>query len=381
MTVLGLTIGVAAFITIVSFADGARVSVMAQFESLGTRVVFVRTRVGSTTPKLVPAQALTDDDAEVLRRRLPGATLVTAYVRRLAEVRTEGSRPLTTLVQGSTAGFFELRRWAAESGGVLVAADETAGARLCVLGATVADRLFGDREAVGRALRVGRSLNCTVVGVLSRKGLASGVDQDDVLLVPVRTYIGEFGFNDGYNEIGVRIPEGMGTNEAKTEVRRIVHDSHGLGLGDADDFAVSSPDDLQRVAANTSVLLRDLLAGVALISLIVGGIGIMNMLLVAVTARTQEIGIRLAIGAPPSAVRLQFLTEAFLLSSLGTAVGVALGAFGATFLAEALGFAGALAPGTLAWGAVFGLGVGTAFGVIPARNASLLDPIVALRRE
>jgi len=382
LTVLGLTIGVASFIAIVAFAEGARGSVMAQFESLGTGVVYVNSRIGTTTPKLKPARPLTDDDVVALRRGFGETTLVTPYLRRLTEVRLEGRSAVTTMLQGSRPEFFTLRDWPAERGGLFVESDETARANLCVLGRTPARALFGEADPVGRSMKIGRSLHCTVVGVLAPKGVTSvGVDQDDILHVPVRTFMTEYGFDYGYNSIGVGLPDGTSASEGKRLARHIVRRSHGLEADEGDDFAINSPDDLQRVASNTSVLLRNLLAGVALISLLVGGIGIMNMLLVAVTARTQEIGIRLAIGAPPSAVRMQFLAEAFVLSLVGTAVGVALGALAATTVADGMGFARALDAQILALGALFGVGVGTAFGIIPARNASLLDPIVALRHE
>jgi putative ABC transport system permease protein len=383
LTVLGLLIGVASFIAMVAFGDGARKSVVAQFEALGSHAVFVRSKFGSIGATGRAAGTLDDEDAAAVRREVPGVVALAPIMRKMLDVRSE-TRQTRTQVHASTAEFFVLRNWRAEAGGVILPSDDTRRAPVCVLGATTARTLFGERpdDALGARLRVGDRLHCNVVGVLEAKGAAAaGSDRDDLLVVPVRTYTAAYGFAEGYLNFEAQIAPEVSVASARVATESVLRRTHRLNPGESSDFAISSPDDVIKAADATSNLLGRLLAGVALISLLVGGIGIMNILLVSVGERTQEIGIRSAIGAPPAAILTQFLAEALVLSFMGSGLGAALGSGLSYFVAAKMGWAQVLSWQLIALGTGFGIAVGVVFGILPARRASTLDPIVALRRE
>ncbi len=382
LTVLGLLIGVASFIAMVAFGDGARRSVVAQFEALGSHAVFVRSRFGSSGATGRPAAMLDDDDVANLRKDIPAIVAIAPYVRKGLDVRSE-RRTSRVYVHATTADFFVLRNWPAGSGGVLLDSDDQRRAKVCVIGATTAATLFGEHEdPLGARLRIGDRMHCNVIGVLAPKGSnVSGSDQDDLVVVPIRTYTAAFGFPEGYNNIDAQVAPEVAVSTVRDLVEKTMRRSHRLNPADSNDFAITSPDDVIKAADQTSNLLGRLLAGVALISLLVGGIGIMNILLVSVGERTQEIGIRSAIGAPPRAILTQFLAEALVLSFVGAGLGAALGSLASVLVASKMGWAQVLSWELVAMGLGFGVAVGIVFGILPARRASTLDPIVALRRE
>ncbi len=382
LTVLGLMIGVASFIAMVAFGDGARKSVLAQFESLGSHAIYLRTRVGSTGVTGRPASALTEEDVVNLRRDIPGLRRLAPTMKKILDVRSDQAT-WRVAVFGSNLDFFRMREWSTAYGGLLVEADEQRRAPVCVLGMTTAQKLFGDAElAIGAPLRVGDRLHCNVVGVLSQKGSNfSGSDQDDLVVVPIRTFTAAYGFAEGYNNIDIQPAKEVSLQTTRETLIKTIRRSHRLNDNDSDDFGIYSPDDVIRVADQTSSLLGNLLAGVAMISMLVGGIGIMNILLVSVGERTQEIGIRSAIGAPPNAILVQFLAEALVLSLVGSLAGATLGGLAAFFVAGKMGWVQSVTVPLVITGISFGVAVGVVFGILPARRASTLDPIVALRRE
>lgn len=378
LTVLGLTIGVGAFIAMVSFGAGARHSVMAQFEALGTNLIRITSQAGQIEARALP---LTDRDVTALRREATTLHAVAPLARRATSVAA-GAKQRRMGITGTSPEFQVIHDWPTASGGMFDEVDMAQRAKVCVIGFTVVRDLFEGREALGETLTVGGVLPCRVIGVLAEKGqVAGGTDLDDTLLLPATTYAAYLGLPQGYTHIEVQ-PQHSGYLEAsKIEVTEVLRRSHRLQPEEAEDFRVSSPVEVTRAAKQTSEILTALLAGIAAISLLVGGIGIMNIQLMSVAERTREIGIRSAIGATPRQVLTQFLAEALVLSTVGTLSGVILGLTASFLIAEFMGFSRVIAGGAVLGSASFGIGVGIAFGFVPARRAARLDPIVALRHE
>ena len=378
LTVLGLGIGVAAFIAMVSFGQGARTSVVQQFQKFGINVLTIKTewiQGGGQVPV-----RLTDRDVEALEREAPSLRYVVPIVERRVMITAEGGRHLGPVL-GTSPEFAALRGWRFRGGGMFDAVDAAERAPVCVLGATPARALFGGEEPLGRTITAD-GLRCRVIGVLAPKGTAtSGRDLDDLVLTPVSTFRARIAADERFRFIDVqpRRPELQAV--AKAEIADVLRRSHGLGPDAEDDFSVRSPDDATRVADEVSRILTGLLAGIAAVSLLVGGIGIMNIQLVAVAERTQEIGIRSALGASPSQILLQFLAEAVLLALLGAVLGAVTGTGLALGVAELMRWPGTVPVGAILVAVVFGGGVGILFGFLPAQRAARLDPIVALRRE
>jgi putative ABC transport system permease protein len=379
LTLLGLAIGVGAFIAMVSFGEGARRSVMDQFKALGTHLV----RVRGTTRGGQERKPLTDADAAALQRDSTTIAKVVRVARTVFET-THAGRQWWTPVNGVDPDFAALHTWDTSLGGLFDERDQERRAKVCVLGQTVVRELFGDVNAdpLGETVTISGLLTCRVIGVLSAKGTStSGNDVDDIVLIPVTTFTAYFGLAQGYSalEIGPSQPEWI--EAAKEEAQAIMHRSHGLGIGDADDFQVDSPTEVLRAVDRTATILARLLQGIAAVSLFVGGVGIMNIQLVSVTERTAEIGIRSAIGASPRQILSQFLVEGALLSLLGATFGIILGVGVSVTVARYMGWQRITSFGDVAGAAAFGIGVGLVFGFLPARRAAMLDPIEALRRQ
>jgi putative ABC transport system permease protein len=380
LTVLGLTIGVAAFIAMLSFGQGARKSIISQFQALGANLIKVKVaNVQQTRGKT--ARPLTEADVTAIRRDATTIDFASGVIERTADASYTGIHHRTKLF-GTLPRFTQLHDWQFTLGGMYQDDDFERRAKVCVLGDTIVRELFGGGDPLGSAVTVLGGLSCHVVGVLSTKGHSTtGEDLDDVVLVPLSTlstYLGEGGV---YSFLELEPVAPAMLEAAQQEVTEIVRRTHGLAAGELDDFTVSSPLEVVRAVDATIRILSRLLQSVAALSLLVGGIRVMNIQLVSVVERTEEIGIRSAIGASPRQIMRQFLVEAATLSAAGAALGVLLGVAVAALVAEGMGWPRVISPMGVIGSALFGITVGVVFGYLPARRASRLDPVQALRHE
>jgi putative ABC transport system permease protein len=380
LTMLGLAIGVGAFLAMVSFGTGARSSVMEQFELLGTRVVYIWTNMGRRTFG-GSAKPLTDADVDALLR---DSMTIERVVPRVTEMQNLKSVYATfaTNVTGTMPDFVRIREWPMLMGGMFDDADVRQRAKVAVVGTTVARELFGGADPVGETITIGSNLPCRIIGVLVSKGeQTTGEDMDEIVLIPATTYEAFLGMPIGYHELMVQVRDLGLLETAMVEAVPIMRRSHRLSESEEDDFRMASPAQAAQLARFVSTILTGLLVGIAAVSLLVGGIGVMNIQLVSVAERTQEIGIRSAIGASPRQILVQFLAEAVVLSFTGSLAGVALGWLASSMVARAMAWSGNLSLLMMVGAAAFGTSVGVAFGYLPARRAAQLEPIEALRHE
>jgi putative ABC transport system permease protein len=381
LTVLGLAIGVGAFIAMVSFGEGARESVVAQFTPLGTDVLRIDPINTVRQVRGKPMVPLSAADVAAIRAGATTARDVLPIKRKSADVGSLGNHNWTVF-WGTPPEFATVHAWPLAAGGMFDEVDVAQSAKVCVLGATPARALFGERDPLGETVVLAGTLPCRVIGVLAPKGYStSGSDLDALLLLPLTTFTSFLDPRPRYDNIEVRATSSEVLATTRYEVTLALRESHGLRDEDIDDFSVSNPQALVDAAESTSAILTGLLKGIAAVSLLVGGIGVMNIQLVAVAERTSEIGIRSAIGASPRQIMAQFLWEAITLSAIGALLGIGLGVAIATLVADQMGWPRVISPSGIATSAAFGVGVGVVFGYLPARRASRLDPVVALRHE
>jgi len=387
LTTLGIVIGVAAVIAMVSVGRGAESAVQAQIDSLGTNLLMVVP--GATTAAGVRSgwggvSTLTAADAEALREAVPGLAAVTYFRREVAQV-VAGEKNWATAVQGTPPSYFDVRPWAVASGTGYDERDEAAANRVALLGRTVVDQVFGPgQDPVGATIRI-RDVPFRVVGVLESVGQTMwGQDQDDVIFIPFRTaerrVMGAemIGRVDMIQASALRAEDMESIEE---QMNAVLRQRHRILPGQEDDFTVRSMEEFARASRMASQVMNNLLLAVASISLLVGGIGIMNILLVSVTERTREIGIRMAVGAKSRHILLQFLVEAVALAAVGGLLGIILGIGAAALIGSLAGWPILLAPDAIVGALLFAAAVGVFFGFYPARKAARLDPIVALRWE
>ncbi len=381
LTVLGLAIGVAAFIAMVSFGEGARRSVIAQFEMLGTNLLVVSTSGGHREALNEPVQPLVDADVDALRRE--STTLAEVVpVSRIDEDATRAGLHHWAHLHGTLPAFAALHEWPIATGRLFDLTDVAQRAKVCVLGATPARALFGDSDPLGETVTIGGILPCRIVGVLAAKGYSTGGDDlDDLVLLPVTTSNALWSAAGGYSRLELQPSRPSLMPVAKDEVTDILARSHRIGDGEERDFKVTSPLEVIRAVERTSSILSGLLRGIAAVSLLVGGIGIMNIQLVSVAERTREIGIRAAIGASPNQILTQFLWEGLALTVVGAVAGVGLGLVIASATAEIMQWPRVISGPGIGGAVAFALAVGMVFGFLPARRAAALDPIEALRHE
>ena len=387
LTMLGVVIGVAAVIAMVSIGQGAKAAVQAQLQSLGTNILMVVP--GATTAAGVRSgwggvSTLNVGDAQAIERECPAVGAVTYFRRQVVQV-SNGEQNWSTVAQASTASFEKVRQWSTISGRFFTQRDDDTANRVVVLGQTIVDNLFGSGEdPIGAMIRI-KGVPFRVVGVLEAKGqTAWGQDQDDVAVMPFST--GErrvFGSQmlGTVDMIHVKAASSDDIEDATEQITRLLRDRHRTQPGQEDDFSVRSLNDMFKASEGASQVMGALLLSVASISLLVGGIGIMNILLVSVTERTREIGIRMAVGAKSRHILLQFLVEAIVLSMVGGAAGALLGVGSSRLISQLAGWPTLVSPAAALGAGLFSAVVGIFFGFYPAHKASRLDPIAALRYE
>ena len=388
LTMLGIIIGVAAVITMIAIGGGARQRVEQQIKALGTHILLVLpgamtsggVRLGAQT-----GQTLTEEDARAIAAEVPEVQAAAASLRSSTQV-VAGPMNWSSAVLGTTAEYLEVRDWPIEAGRNLDDTDLAASAKVVLLGQTVARELFGDADPIDQVVRV-RKVPMQVIGVLSRKGQNSmGYDQDDVILVPLSTYRNRIeGMSAGrikrVGAISVKVREGQSMDDAGDKIGVLLRQRHRLPSGADDDFRLRNLSEMLQAQQESSRVMSLLLAAVAGISLVVGGIGIMNIMLVSVTERTREIGLRMAVGARARDILGQFLTEAVAMSLAGGALGIVLGLAATWAIGRFAGWQVLWSAESILLAVGFSAAVGVFFGFYPARRAAALLPIQALRHE
>jgi putative ABC transport system permease protein len=379
LTVLGIVIGVAAVITMVTLGKGATQSVSDQISSMGSNLLLVLPgqRFG---PGAEPAPSFKTADVDAIRNQISGARLVAPLVSRSATAVYQANN-WSTSVTGSTNDYFQAGNWALAAGRGFTEAEERAGKAVCVIGDTVRDKLFGRQSPVGSEIRI-KQFACEVIGLLRPKGQsAMGQDQDDVVVMPLRTVQRRLSGSLDVSRVMVSVADSGSIDAVKEQLTLLLRERRNIADNEDDNFRVMDTRQIAETLTSTTKILTMLLGAVAAVSLLVGGIGIMNIMLVSVTERTREIGIRLAIGALEREVLLQFLIEAVALAGLGGLIGIALATGASIVLAGVMNVPYLFDPGINLLSFVFSAAIGVIFGYFPARRAAGLNPIDALRHE
>jgi putative ABC transport system permease protein len=382
LTTLGIIIGVGAVIALVSIGQGAQYMIQSQINGMGTNLLFVMPgNVMQQGVAVGAGNAITHDDVFAIENEIPGV-LATSPMQNSNGQAVFKNQNWNLRIQGTNEKFTKIRNWPTAKGSFFSEADVRSAARVIVLGNTVAEKLFQGEDPIGQTIRV-RNLTFRVVGVLAAKGTTFGQDQDDTAVIPYTTIQKKFlnRIIPSVGQIMVATVSERAAAVAETQIGQLLRQRHGILPDQPDDFTVRNMSDVAATGRNLTQIMTLLLGGIAGISLIVGGIGIMNIMLVSVTERTREIGIRMAVGARPGAIRLQFLTESVVLSLMGGFIGMLIGGSVAAAFAWYLEWP-ALVSGlavSLAFG--FSTAIGVFFGYYPAHKAAGLDPIEALRYE
>jgi putative ABC transport system permease protein len=387
LTMLGIIIGVAAVIAMVAIGSGAQARIQEQIASIGSNVIVVLS--GSITSSGIRlgsgfAQTLTEDDARAIARDCPDVG-ATAPVSRGGVQVVYGNNNWATQMMGTTPDYLVIRDLQVQAGQAFTNADVDAASKVALLGKTVADNLFSGEDPVGKVIRI-KSVPFTVAGTLASKGQSpTGQDQDDVILVPISTakkkVIGSARANAAaVGQIIVQAQEGL-TQGAQEQMTTLLRQRHHIQSNQDDDFTVRNMEEVFQAQETSARVMSILLAAIASVSLIVGGIGIMNIMLVSVTERTREIGLRLAVGAKTKDILSQFLIEAVTLAVVGGAAGIATGLTASVLISYFADWSTLVSPGSIVLGFVFSALVGVSFGYYPARKAAFMDPIEALRYE
>jgi putative ABC transport system permease protein len=382
LTILGIVIGVGAVITMVTLGNGATLAVQNQISGLGTNLLQVRPgqRMMGPGGGGAGAPSFKEVDAEAIATQIGGIAAVAPEARTGSTVVANG-RNWTSSIIGSTNAWLVTGNWKLGQGREFSDDELRAGAAVCLIGETVRRELYGARDVLGSQLRV-KQISCEVVGVLASKGQgAFGNDQDDLVLVPIRTLQRRITGNTRVNTVLVSMMDGSDPDRVKASLTQLLRERRKLASTDEDNFNVLDTKQLADTLSGTTKVMTMLLGAVAAVSLLVGGIGIMNIMLVSVTERTREIGLRLAIGALEREVLLQFLIEAVVLASLGGVIGIVLATGASVGLSRLMDVPYLFNPGVNLLSFLFSAGIGVLFGYFPARRAARLDPIEALRHE
>jgi len=380
LTTLGIVIGVASVIAMVTLGRGATAKITADIASMGSNLLILAPGADRRGPAAQTAPAFKLQDAKAIVREASAVASVAPSATG-TQLIVYGDKNWNTSITGTTNDYFEVRGFAFAHGGGFSDAEESTGAAVCVLGETVRHQLFGLQDPIGATIRVG-NIPCAVVGTLKTKGHSSfGNDQDDFVAIPLATFQRRIAGNTDVGAIFITTVSDHEARRATWQIQSLMRERRRIAPGGADDFTVEDMKEIAKTLGSVTGALTGLLGAIAGVSLLVGGIGIMNIMLVSVTERTREIGIRLAIGARGREVLLQFLVEAVTLSALGGLVGAVLG-LGASYAgAREVGLPFKIAPDVLLLALGFSTTVGIAFGFFPARKAAGLHPIDALRHE
>jgi putative ABC transport system permease protein len=387
LTMLGIIIGVGAVVAMVSLGEGASTLIQSQIASLGTNALIVvpgATTVSGVRSGLGGVSTLTVEDAKDIHRKLPGVA-DTLYATRAVLQAVHEHKNWSTVILGTTPSFPDIREWPIAQGTFFTQSDEDGAAKVAVLGKTAAENLFERGEdIIGAQIRV-KNVPLRVIGILAPKGQTfMGQDQDDVIIVPFSTAERRVLGTKFLGTVGIIIASAAARSSAPhlaQEVRELLRLRHRLQASEEDDFTIRTMDDIAKASAGASRTMVIMLLSIASISLIVGGIGIMNILLVSVTERTREIGVRMAVGAKRRHILLQFLIEAVILSMIGGVMGVLCGVAGARLATAVAGWPTIVSPQAVTVAFLFSVAVGIFFGLYPANRASRLNPIEALRYE
>ena len=379
LTILGIVIGVSAVITMVTLGNGATLAVQNQISGLGTNLLQIRPgqRMG---PGSGGAPTFKDTYVDAIAQQIGGIYAVAAEGRATATV-VAGGRNWSSSVIGSTNEWLKTGNWQLATGREFTPEEIRAGSAVCIIGSTVKRELFGNVDPMGELMRV-REFSCEIIGVLASKGQgAFGNDQDDMVLVPLNTLQRRITGSKRIGTLLVSMADGSEPERVKASLRQLLRELRKLAPADEDNFNILDTKQLADTLSGTTQVMTMLLGAVAGVSLLVGGIGIMNIMLVSVTERTREIGLRLAIGALEREVLLQFLIEAVVLAALGGLIGIALATVASVILAGVMGVPYVFNVSVNLLSFVFSAGIGVVFGYFPARRAARLDPIEALRHE
>lgn len=380
LTVLGIVIGVSSVITMVTLGNGATKSVTAQIASLGSNLLMIAPGKRMGPGQSSSAPPFKAEDAEAIGREISGVAAVAPVSNSMASA-IYGHENWSTSVTGTTGSYLKLRNMDLGGGRNFSESESRAGASVCIIGETVRQKLFGSQDPVNKRIRL-RALSFQIIGLLESKGQNSmGQDQDDVVLLPLRTFQRRISGNHDVSMIQVSMKDGVSTEKAQRDMTLLMRERRHLATSEDDNFQVMDTKEITRMLTGTTQLLTSLLGAVAAVSLLVGGIGIMNIMLVSVTERTREVGTRLAIGALEREVLTQFLVEAVVLSSSGGLFGILLGLMASLGLKNLLRVPFVPEMGIVVIAFLFSAAVGVVFGYFPALKAARLDPIDALRHE
>ena len=383
LTALGIIIGVGAVIAMVGIGNGAKAQVEAQIASLGQNVILIFS--GSTTSSGIRtgwggAGTLKIEDAEAIRREVPGVIGVSEEVVSTTQVAA-GNQNWFTRIYGESADYFDIRQWPLADGAPFTSQDVRSANKVCVIGRTTATQVYGNENPIGQILRI-KEVPFTITGVLIPKGLSTqGVDQDDIVIMPYTSAMKRVIGGTTLRNINVQVGDPQQLEAAQQQIISLLRQRHNIRPGRDDDFTVRNQQEIAQAATATSRVMTLLLGAIAGVSLLVGGIGIMNIMLVSVTERTREIGVRMAVGAHGSDILTQFLIEAVTLSSVGGLIGIVCGIGASKILSAYASWPTLISISSIAIAFLFSAAVGIFFGFYPARKAAALDPIEALRYE
>jgi len=381
LTVLGIVIGVAAVIAMVTVGQGSSDQVTADVEKLGTNVLMVSPGANRMGPGNASVSApLELKDVEALIDQLSSVRTAAPYNQTSLNA-VYGSEDTRTSVAGTDARYLDVVGWPIVLGRRFLPAEESSGKAVCIIGETVRQNLFGNTNPLGETVRL-KNVSCDVIGLLEAKGASSfGIDQDDIVLIPIKAFQRRVTGSSDVSMIYVAAAEGLSSDRALVDIEVLMRERRRIDDNEEDDFTVRDMKQLASMLTGITSVLTGLLSAVAAVSLLVGGIGIMNIMLVSVTERTREIGIRMAVGATANQVMLQFLVEAIVLSVIGGVVGILLGLGLAALASDIMVIPFSPDPAIVVIAFLFSAAVGVIFGYFPARRAARLDPIEALRYQ